>query len=151
MSNFDFKVRKIREDDKAEFMAMSRDFYSSDAVLYPLPDSYHENAFNEVMRSDVYADCRIFTIGENVVGYALLLKSYAREAGGVCIWTDELYIKPEYRGCGIGTRFFAWLEENLPAARYRLEAEPENEGAVRLYHRMGYKELPYMQLVKEKQ
>ena len=35
MSNFDFKVRKIREDDKAEFMAMSRDFYSSDAVLYP--------------------------------------------------------------------------------------------------------------------
>ena len=39
----------------------------------------------------------------------------------------------------------------MPAARYRLEAEPENEGAVRLYHRMGYKELPYMQLVKEKQ
>ncbi len=85
MSNFDFKVRKIREDDKAEFMAMSRDFYSSDAVLYPVPDSYHENAFNEVMRSDVYADCRIFAVGENVVGYALLLKSYAREAGGVCI------------------------------------------------------------------
>jgi len=41
------------------------------------------------------------------------------------------------------------MSENIPAARYRLETEPENEGARRLYARHGYEEFPYLQMVKE--
>mgnify|MGYP002740687863 FL=1 len=35
------------------------------------------------------------------------------------------------------------------AARFRLEVEPDNEGARRLYGRLGYEELPYVQMVRE--
>ena len=65
------------------------------------------------------------------------------------VWIDELYVLPAFRGRGIGGSFFCWLHENIPAARYRLETEPENERARNLYARYGYKEFPYLQMVKE--
>ena len=57
---------------------------------------------------------------------------------------------PAYQGKGLGSFFFRFVEENRPAARYRLEVEPENTGAVRLYERLGYRALPYAQMIKEK-
>ena len=56
---------------------------------------------------------------------------------------------PEYRSCGLGREFFAYLEENLPAARYRLEVEEDNERAISLYRRLDYEVLPYVQMIKD--
>lgn len=142
-------VRKITDNDRNEFLKLGREFYSSEAVLHGIPEEYHVNAFAELMRSDEYLDCRFFEIEGSIAGYVLLAKSYSREAGGIVIWIDELYIKPKYRGRGIGSQFFEWLEANLPAARYRLEIEPDNKRAENLYRKMGYDILPYVQMVKE--
>ena len=143
-------IRKINEGDRAAFIKMSRDFYSSPAVLHDVPDEYHTRAFDELMRSDEYLECLIFEADEGeIAGYALLAKTYSREAGGVAVWIDELYVLPDFRGRGIGGSFFCWLHENIPAGRYRLETEPENERARKLYARYGYKEFPYLQMVKE--
>ena len=49
---------------------------------------------------------------------------------------------------GLGKAFFKYMEENYPAARYRLEIEPENLRAKKLYSSLGYKELPYAQMIK---
>ena len=144
-------IRGIRPEDKKTFLAMSREFYRSPAVLHDVPESFHEEAFSELMRSDRYLDCRFYEDGSGeVIGYALLIKTFSREAGGVTIWVDELYVRPSWQGKGIAHRFFAWLEENIPAARYRLETEPENERARALYNRLGYTELPYLQMLKER-
>lgn len=143
-------IRKIENRDKSDFIAMSREFYSSPAVLHDIKDEYHETAFNEMMSRDTYLEGYIFQIEDKAVGYALLCRSYSREAGGSTVWVDELYVRPEYRGKSIGSGFFAFLEENIPAARYRLETEPGNEQARRLYERMGFEPLEYMQMVKDK-
>lgn len=150
MEKMPFNIRKINEGDRAAFIEMSRDFYSSPAVLHDVPDDYHDRAFDELMRSDEYLECLIFEIPEGgCAGYALLTKTYSREAGGIAVWVDELFVRQEFRGHGIGGRFFDWMSGNIPAARYRLETEPENEGARRLYARHGYEEFPYLQMVKE--
>ena len=140
--------RPLEPRDRAEFLAMSEEFYTSDAVLHPVPSAYHERAFDELMRSDVYLECYLMESGDAAVGYALLVKTYSREAGGVNIWLDELYLRPAYRGLGAGSAFFAFLESTHPAARYRLEVEPDNERAQKLYRRMGYRALPYLQMIK---
>ena len=44
MSNVN--IRKITIDDKEDFLKMSKEFYSSDAVLSDIKPQYHENAFN---------------------------------------------------------------------------------------------------------
>lgn len=142
-------IRRIEEGDRAEFIAMSREFYSSPAVLQDIDAEYHTAAFNELLLRDTYLECYVFLVGIDTAGYALLCKSYSREAGGAAVWIDELYVRPEYRGQGLGSEFFEFLEKNIPAARYRLETEPDNVRARRLYERMGFKPLEYMQMVKD--
>ena len=40
--------------------------------------------------------------------------------------------------------------ERCPAARYRLEIEPDNDRARALYERLGFEALPYCQMIREK-
>ncbi len=145
----DIVIRKISQKDKVEFLDMSKAFYSSEAVLHNINNSFHERAFDELMRSETYLNCYFIEIENSVVGYALLNKTYSREAGGLVVWVEELYIKPLYQGKGIGGSFFHWLEANVPARRYRLEIEPENHRAAALYKRKGYQPLPYVQMVRD--
>ena len=137
-------IRRITPADKAEYLAMVHDFYHSPAVLEPVPDEYFEKTFEELMRSDVYADAYIFEQNGVTVGYALLAKSFSQEAGGLCVWIEELYLKPEFRSAGLGGEFLEYVKQAVPAARYRLETEPENERAAQLYRRHGYREMGYV-------
>lgn len=142
-------IRKINENDREAFLTMTEDFYSSDAVCYRIPQEYRERTFNELMRSNIYLEGFIFEHEGKTAGYALINRSFSQEAGGLVVWLEELMVLPEYRSQGLSTEFFHYLEENIPAARYRLETEPENEGAIRLYKRMGFEFCPYTQWIKE--
>lgn len=146
--NGNFRFVKPTEKDRTEFISMSADFYASDAIMAPVPASFHENAFDELMRSERYVSCYFFIYEGKTAGFALIAKSYSREAGGTVIWVDELYLKPEYRGKGAATHFFHFLEQNVPAARYRLEVEEDNMRARKLYESKGYRYLPYLQMIK---
>ena len=143
-------VRRIREDDRADYLALARDFYHTDAVMAPIPEEHFDRCFTEMLRSDVYAAAWMFTVDGVSAGYAQIARTYSQEAGGMVIWIEDLYVKPEYRGMGIGSALFDLLEREYPdTARYRLEVEEENEGAVRLYRRRGYSFMPYGQMYRE--
>lgn len=143
-----FSIRKIRPEDRALFLSMSGEFYASDAVLHDVPAEYHIRVFDELMRSEDYARAYVLQWDGLDAGYALLSLSYSREAGGLCLWVEELYFRPQYQGRGGAHFFFDWLEENIPAARYRLETEPDNYRAKKLYRSLGYVSLAYEQFIK---
>lgn len=142
-------IRKIRSSDRPEFLRLSEEFYASDAVIAPVPAQYHEAAFAELMRSEEYLQCYLFEQAGEIAGYALLVRGFSREAGGPVVWVDELYVRPAFRGQGIGQAFFAELTQAAPAARYRLEVEPDNLRAQKLYRRMGFSVLPYLQMYRD--
>lgn len=142
-------VRKITPEDRELYISMSREFYDTDAVFEAVPETHFELTFNEMMRSDVYAEGFIFEFEGTAVGYALIAKTFSQEAGGLQVWIEELYVRPEYRSKGLGGEFFSYLESHIPAARYRLEIEPENERAIALYKAKGYTVLPYGQMIKK--
>lgn len=142
-------MRRITPDDRALYLRMAHDFYRSEAVLHPVPDDHLARAFDEMMRSEDYLLGLIFEMDNAPAGYALLAKTYSQEAGGPCVWIDEIYILPEFRCRGLGKAFFAQLCAIAPAARYRLEIEPDNLRAERLYKSAGFKELGYKQLVMD--
>ena len=143
--------RPIEEKDREIYLAMTRKFYASDAVLEPVPNENFEKTFDLLMKGSPFADGFVFTQGENVVGYALLARTWSQEAGGEVIWIEEIYLEPEARGAGYGSAFFRFLEEDYApeAKRFRLEVEKENEGAVSLYERLGFEFFPYDQMKKD--
>ena len=104
-----------------------------------------------MLRSDTYVRGYIFEYEGTPCGFALLSKTFSQEAGGFSITIEEIYIDPEYRSKGLATEFFDWLKNESCAMRLRLEVEDYNKGAMRLYERMGFELLPYLQMVIDKQ
>ena len=83
-------IRRMQEQDRALFLKLTDEFYHSDATLHPIPMEYHENAFNEMMRSDVYLEGYILEHEGQSAGYALVSRTYSHEAGGPAVWLEEL-------------------------------------------------------------
>lgn len=143
-------IRIIQKEDREEYLSMVSAFYSSDVVLAPIPRENMEKTFDLLLAGTPYAQGYIFQVEGNVAGYALLARTWSQEAGGEAIWIEELYCKPQYRGMGLGSEFFTFLEAEFPEARrLRLEVEEENEGAVRLYERKGFSWFDYKQMKKD--
>ena len=141
-------VRKMIKEDAKTILSMMETFYASDAVF--------TNGSQEIFRADVeacisdnpYLEGWVFTDGEKLIGYSMLAKSFSTEFGKRCIWIEDLYVLPPYRSSGLGRSFLQHIQQLYPGALFRLEAEQENEGAVRLYERMGFEVLPYLELKK---
>ncbi len=146
------QIRRITPSDRAAYIALVERFYQTDAVMAPIPRSHIERCFDEMLVSDTYAMAWMFKEDGVVCGYAQIAKTYSQEAGGKVIWIEEIYLLPEHRGKGFGGMFFALLESEFPdTARFRLEVEDDNAGAVRLYERTGYRMIPYLNMMKQKE
>ncbi|MBQ9922489.1 MAG: GNAT family N-acetyltransferase [Clostridia bacterium] len=145
-------IREININDKELYINLAKEFYSSDAVLSPLPDEFHERAFCEAVNSKIYLRIFIFEYDGKTAGYSTVSKKFETEAGGFTMWIEDFYVREEFRGKGIGKEFLDYMDNNFPyARRLRLEVEEENEGAVRLYKSRGFEALPYMQMIKNKE
>ena len=144
-------IRKICRDDRETYITLAKEFYRSGVTLEVIDTKNIEITFDELMRSDTYAEGYIIEYDGNTAGFALLAKTFSQEAGGMVIWLEELYVKPELRGKGLGSEFFDYLEKNMDSSvkRIRLEVEEENTRVVKLYERMGFKMFAYDQMVKE--
>lgn len=142
-------IRKYKKEDGRQFVEMCGEFYNSEAVLHPIPAENIERTAKLLDEGSPYADCYIMETEGEAVGYCLLAVTYSNEAGGICKWIEELYIKPEQRGNGIGGEMLDFLEQNENFSRLRLEIEESNTDAERLYRRKGFLPLGYVQFVKD--
>ena len=77
-------------------------------------------------------------------------KTFSTEAGGLVLWLDEVYIRPDFQGLGLGSELLEFLKGREDVKRIRLETEAENLGAQRLYRRHGFKPMEYLQFYLEK-
>ena len=92
-----------------------------------------------------------FGVAIKVEGRAAGVWCYSAEVGGRCVFLEEIYLRPEFRGRGLGIEILTWIEKQYPTARrFRLEVNQINQGAVRLYEKAGYEYLRYEQMVIDK-
>ena len=126
-------IRKMIEKDRAEVLEMMLVFYTSPAVLSNGSEEIFKNDIDNCVNDSPYLEGYIFESDNEIQGYAMVAKSYSTEFGKPCMWIEDLYFKPEYRGLGLGTQFFKLMDETYPDAVLRLEVEEENERAVHVY------------------
>lgn len=141
-------IRKMTVQDAPQILDMMRVFYASPAVLSNGSEEIFQNDVAECVSDSPYLEGYVFEEAGQLQGYAMVAKSFSTEFGKRCIWIEDLYVLPPYRSSGLGRGFLQHIQQLYPGALFRLEAEQENEGAVRLYERMGFEVLPYLELKK---
>lgn len=141
-------IRPMEERDAATVIDMMRTFYASPAVSTNGSREIFEADLAECIGDSPYAEGFVFEDGGSIVGYGMLAKSFSTEFGKRCIWIEDLYLEPDYRGRGIGSAFFAFVEERYPNCLLRLEVEEDNERARHVYDKCGFDVLPYMEMKK---
>lgn len=141
--------RYIEEKDRKHVIEMMKTFYASDAVFSNGSDEIFNADIDNCISDSPYIEGYVFEDGERTLGYAMLAKSFSTEFGKPCIWVEDIYVKEEYRGLGIGTLFLNFVEAKYPDSLFRLEVESENERAVNVYKKCGYDVLPYMEMKKQ--
>lgn len=143
-------IRKILSSDRNDYIQMVNSFYNSAAVMHKIPLKYIEDTFDFIQNDDKYASCYIIEHENLIIGYCLISKTYSQEVSGMVLLIEELYIKEEYRSHGIGTKVLNFLkEEYKDYRRIRLEVEKNNLRALKLYTKIGFDNLGYLQMVIE--
>ena len=142
-------IRKMTEADRENVVDMMRTFYHSPAVWTNGSEEIYNKDITACVGASPYADGFIFEKEDEILGYGMIAKSFSTEFGKPCIWIEDLYLKEEYRGVGIGSSFFQYLEKEYPNTIMRLEVEEDNTRAVAVYRKNGYETLPYMEMKKE--
>lgn len=142
-------IRYIERKDEKKVLEMMRTFYASPAV--------HTNGSEEIFSADIsaclsdnpYLEGYVFEKEGALLGYGMVAKSFSTEFGKPCVWIEDIYLIPSYRGMGIGSKFFDFITNKYPDAILRLEVEEENARAVKTYIKNGFEYLPYKEMKKE--
>ncbi len=78
---------------------------------------------------------------ERVVGIAVCMRGYSTFTARPLLNIHDLAVLPEWRGRGVGTALLAAVERKARAdgcCKLTLEVLDDNEGARRLYERLGF-------------
>ena len=145
-------IRDISQKDYDVFMDMCRDFYSGDAVDHAVDENNFKKTFNELTNNNPLIRAFILEVDGECAGYAQLSFTWSNEAGGFTVWLEEIYIKPEFRERKLGTKLLEYIfnEYKNKACRFRLEVSPSNTAAMKLYSRLGFTNLNYLQMIIDK-
>ena len=99
-------IRKIDNCDKEIYIEMAEELYHSSAVTHPVPRENFEKAFDHMVNDGTYFDGYIFEDNCETCGFCAVAVSYSQEAGGQVIWIEDFYIRPDFRGKGLGSELF---------------------------------------------
>ena len=144
----DFEIRKMQFEDKQEILNMMEEFYSTEAVSTNGSDEIFETDFENCIGDCPYLEGFVFCQNKNILGYAMIAKSFSTEFGKICIWLEDLYVKKEYRGQGIISKFFEYAEKRYKNSIFKLEVENDNIHAIQVYKKRGFNMLPYVEMMK---
>ena len=134
--------------DREEILAMMRVFYASPAVLTDGSEEIFQRDIENCLGDNPFVEGYVMEKENLLQGYAMIAKSYSTEFGKPCIWIEDIYIKEECRGRGIGSSFFDFITKKYTDHIFRLEVEEENERAIHVYRSCGFAVLPYMEMKK---
>jgi GNAT superfamily N-acetyltransferase len=82
---------------------------------------------------------------EDVAGFALFFHTYSTFIGQPSLWLEDVFVRPPYRGQGLGRRFLtelAALARERGCGRFEWAVLDWNRPAIGFYESLGAKVLP---------
>ena len=134
-------IRRAVKDDAKAIIAMIRELAEYEKLSNEI--KIDENVFVSHVFERNFADALV-AVSDNseIVGYAIFFHSFSTFLGRAGIYLEDLYVKKEFRGRGIGMKFIETLAEICEKEGFgRLEWEclDWNEPSIKFYENLGAK------------
>lgn len=120
--------------DISTITQMMQDFYAIDN--YPMNIEVAKELFHEFISNEHLGKSWLIYYENEIVGYLILTFVFSFEYSGKIAFIDELFIKKNARGKGIGKEAIQFIQQEVPKLSLKLlylEVEPHNENAQKLY------------------
>jgi ribosomal protein S18 acetylase RimI-like enzyme len=118
---------------------MIRELYEHERITFDEPTA--RAALMQLLADDSCGVAHFILLGEEVAGYLVLTFGFSLEFGGRDAFVDELFVKDEFRGHGLGKAALSFAAEACRARGVRalhLEVERANHNAQGIYRKAGF-------------
>lgn len=126
-------------DDVDLLLPMMREFYAHEEIRFDEDAARH--ALQALIGNEAYGRAFLIRVGEEIVGYTVLTFGYSLEFHGRDAFVDELFLRAQWRGQGVGQQALNLLAEVCAThqiAALHLEVERQNTRAQQTYRRAGF-------------
>jgi ribosomal protein S18 acetylase RimI-like enzyme len=131
--------RPLTNDDLTDLLTLMREFYSQQHMRFD--EGAAASAVREAIRDSSFGRIYLIYSGETLAGYFALTFCFSLEFHGRFGLLDELYIREQCRGRGLGRRaesMAARICKEEGMSTLRLEVGKDNTAAESLYSRLGF-------------
>lgn len=128
------EFQPLKKCDIDVIVPMMQDFYAIDN--YPINPETTKNLFETFIDNERLGQCWLIVYDGMIAGYVILTYIFSFEYKGKIAFLDELYIKQNTRGKGIGKAALEFIRNKAVEKDLKiiyLEIEPHNEVAKKLY------------------
>lgn len=135
------KFCKYNSTKHAELQKMVSQYYKEDPPLAGKKCPMNiKKTISRLGKNPGQGQIYIFTKNEEIVGYAILIFYWSNEFAGNWLIIDELFVKNEYRGQQIATKFLTQLIKKRPhkCVGLQLEIHKANLKVKKLYEKLGF-------------
>jgi len=135
------KYRQYKTRDQKIVTELIKQLYKEDPGDQPASNKHIQKTLTILPKHKDKGTILIFELGKQLIGYSILINYWSNEFGGNIVFIDELFIKKEFRGQGIGTNFIKYLMKNKfgNSVLLQIEVTPNNKKAKKLYEKLGFK------------
>jgi GNAT superfamily N-acetyltransferase len=132
-------IRPCAADDVATLLALVRglaEYERLEAFVHATLDDFRAHLFG----ARPCAEAILAEVGSEAVGFALYFPTFASFRGRPGIWLEDLFVRPEYRGRGIGKALMAQVARvavERGGGRLEWSVLDWNESAIGFYQSLG--------------
>jgi GNAT superfamily N-acetyltransferase len=125
-----------------ELVAMMKELQADDPWSCPFDEQCARCATDELLHDPSLGRVWIISAGSETIGYIVMAFDYSLEYRGKGAWVDELFVRPAFRGRGIGARALEFFEEQARLLGVKVIHLEVNHGnpAIGLYRRQGFED-----------
>lgn len=131
---------RARPEHAGLLVEMMREFYAFEHLAWD--EDHARQGLGEILGDGSLGEVWVIRRGGVPAGYFVLTVGFSLEFRGRYLLLDELYVREEHRGSGVGRLAMGQAEEACRArgiGALRLEVERRNTGARAFYRTVGFR------------
>ncbi len=137
--NDSFQIKPATIDDTSLILTFIKELATYEKLLHEV-DATEDILKNSLFGPKAHAEALLGYLNNQPVSFAIFFHNFSTFRGRAGIYLEDLYVKPEARGQGIGQKMLAYLA-HLAKTRHCARLEwwvlDWNETAINFYKRLG--------------